>query len=258
MGEVVDVDRPPPGAARRRRHGAAVRLPGARHRRDPRLLRPRRVGEHAPGLKTTDDAVEIRRRFLLAFEAAEREATRRPPRLLTFVDRRRRPHRRGAGRRHGRDRAHGHAHGLPFHRHDIHAHHPGGRAGPGAAQLPTGAVGEGAAPAGAAGRGGPHRHPGHGHGRRVRADGRGAGGCGERVLGGWRGGIETWRVIGRRDGQGRARGGGAGPVGAGASRGLCGRRPRGGHPQRGARRCRAWPRARCRAARMRRSRSCGT
>src|SRR5690606_28589060 len=39
-----------------------------------------------PGLKTVDDAVEIRRRFLLAFEAAEREAdpeARR--RLLTFV-----------------------------------------------------------------------------------------------------------------------------------------------------------------------------
>ncbi|MBW3552148.1 MAG: NAD(P)/FAD-dependent oxidoreductase [Gemmatimonadetes bacterium] len=40
----------------------------------------------APGLKTVDDALEIRRRFLLAFEAAEREAdpaSRR--RLLTFV-----------------------------------------------------------------------------------------------------------------------------------------------------------------------------
>lgn len=40
----------------------------------------------APGLKTVDDALEIRRRFLLAFEAAEREAD--PParrRLLTFV-----------------------------------------------------------------------------------------------------------------------------------------------------------------------------
>lgn len=40
----------------------------------------------APGLKTIDDATEIRRRFLLAFEAAEREsdpAARR--RLLTFV-----------------------------------------------------------------------------------------------------------------------------------------------------------------------------
>jgi NADH dehydrogenase len=41
---------------------------------------------HAPGLKTIDDAIEMRRRFLLAFEAAEREAdpdARR--RLLTFV-----------------------------------------------------------------------------------------------------------------------------------------------------------------------------
>ncbi len=40
----------------------------------------------APGLKTVDDATEIRRRFLLAFEAAERESdadARR--RLLTFV-----------------------------------------------------------------------------------------------------------------------------------------------------------------------------
>jgi len=40
----------------------------------------------APGLKTVDDAVELRRRFLLAFEAAEREGdpeARR--RLLTFV-----------------------------------------------------------------------------------------------------------------------------------------------------------------------------
>src|SRR5690606_27665249 len=40
----------------------------------------------APGLKTVDDALEIRRRFLVAFEAAEREAdadARR--RLLTFV-----------------------------------------------------------------------------------------------------------------------------------------------------------------------------
>jgi len=41
---------------------------------------------HAPGLKTIDDALEIRRRFLIAFESAEREAdpeARR--RLLTFV-----------------------------------------------------------------------------------------------------------------------------------------------------------------------------
>ena len=41
---------------------------------------------HAPGLKTIDDATEIRRRFLLAFEAAEREADPAArARLLTFA-----------------------------------------------------------------------------------------------------------------------------------------------------------------------------
>lgn len=41
---------------------------------------------HAPGLKTIDDAVEIRRRFLLAYEAAEREPDpSRRRSLLTFV-----------------------------------------------------------------------------------------------------------------------------------------------------------------------------
>ncbi len=40
----------------------------------------------APGLKTLDDAVEIRRRILLAFEAAERESDpEKQRRLLTFV-----------------------------------------------------------------------------------------------------------------------------------------------------------------------------
>lgn len=40
----------------------------------------------APGLKTVDDATEIRRRFLLAFEAAEQETDpRRRAALLTFV-----------------------------------------------------------------------------------------------------------------------------------------------------------------------------
>lgn len=41
---------------------------------------------HAPGLKTLDDAVAIRRRVLMAFEAAEREADpARQRELLTFV-----------------------------------------------------------------------------------------------------------------------------------------------------------------------------
>ncbi|MGH9140758.1 MAG: NAD(P)/FAD-dependent oxidoreductase, partial [Vicinamibacterales bacterium] len=40
----------------------------------------------APGLKTLDDALEMRRRVLLAFEAAEREADpERQRRFLTFV-----------------------------------------------------------------------------------------------------------------------------------------------------------------------------
>ena len=42
--------------------------------------------EHAPGLKTLDDALEMRRRVLRAFEAAEREVDAdRQRRLLTFV-----------------------------------------------------------------------------------------------------------------------------------------------------------------------------
>src|SRR5437763_6236484 len=42
--------------------------------------------DRAPGLKTLDDALEIRRRVLLAFEEAEREADpARPAQLLTFV-----------------------------------------------------------------------------------------------------------------------------------------------------------------------------
>src|SRR5436190_12783622 len=42
--------------------------------------------ERAPGLKTLDDALEMRRRVLLAFEAAEREAEPdRQRRLLTFL-----------------------------------------------------------------------------------------------------------------------------------------------------------------------------
>jgi NADH dehydrogenase len=42
--------------------------------------------ERAPGLKTLDDALEMRRRVLLAFEAAEREVdAERQRRLLTFV-----------------------------------------------------------------------------------------------------------------------------------------------------------------------------
>ena len=51
---------------------------GVRHarrggRRPLLVLRSRRLGRNAPGLKSLDDALEIRRRILIAFEAAERE-----------------------------------------------------------------------------------------------------------------------------------------------------------------------------------------
>jgi NADH:ubiquinone reductase (H+-translocating) len=86
MGEAVDVD----VAARELRLADGVTISydylilatGATHAyfgRDD-------WAEHAPGLKTIDDATEIRRRFLVAFEAAEREADPvAMKRLLTFV-----------------------------------------------------------------------------------------------------------------------------------------------------------------------------
>jgi len=85
MGEVVGVD-----VERRCVHLAETDLPydylvvatGATHA----YFGHREWEQEAPGLKTIDDAIEMRRRFLLAFEAAERESdagARR--RLLTFV-----------------------------------------------------------------------------------------------------------------------------------------------------------------------------
>jgi NADH dehydrogenase len=73
LGEVTHID---PAARTVHLQGAAAPLPydhlivaaGATHSyfgRDD-------WAEHAPGLKTLDDAFEIRRRILLAFEAAER------------------------------------------------------------------------------------------------------------------------------------------------------------------------------------------
>ena len=75
----------------------------------------------APGLKSLEDALEIRRRVLLAFEAAEAEddpALRRA--WLTFVVVGGRPDRRRAGRADRRDRPRDAAPRLPRHR-------PGGR-----------------------------------------------------------------------------------------------------------------------------------
>jgi NADH dehydrogenase len=85
MGEVVDVD-----PIRRRVHlhdgeleyDYLVVATGASHG----YFSHPEWAEVAPGLKTVDDALEMRRRFLLAFEAAEREADPvARQRLLTFV-----------------------------------------------------------------------------------------------------------------------------------------------------------------------------
>src|SRR5690606_29116671 len=85
LGEAVDVD--PDARVVRLRDGEVsydylVLATGAQHA----YFGHGEWEPYAPGLKTIDDATEMRRRFLLAFEAAEREAdpeARR--RLLTFV-----------------------------------------------------------------------------------------------------------------------------------------------------------------------------
>ena len=81
----------------------------------------------APGLKTIDDALAIRRRILLAFERAERETDDAAARSGVDDLRHRgwRSHRGGAGGRTGRDRARRAAPRVPGHRHDPHTHRPG-------------------------------------------------------------------------------------------------------------------------------------
>ena len=73
------------GAGQRRT--ASLRVPGAGHRRNSLLLWPQLLGAvWDPGLKTIEDATEIRRRVLLAFELAERQMVEHgwhPP--LNFV-----------------------------------------------------------------------------------------------------------------------------------------------------------------------------
>ena len=86
MGEVADVDR----AAKR-----VILEDGVEVAYDYLLLATGAThayfgndqwARHAPGLKTVDDAIEIRRRFLLAFEEAEREGDPEARRRhLTFV-----------------------------------------------------------------------------------------------------------------------------------------------------------------------------
>ena len=114
----------------------------------------------APGLKTIEDATEIRRRILIAFEAAEREADPELRRAwMTFV--------LVGGGPTGVELAG--ALGEIAHdtlRRDfrsIHpergADHPGRGDGPGPAAIPAGSLGVGAATARAAGRRGPDGDP---------------------------------------------------------------------------------------------------
>ena len=110
----------------------------------------------APGLKTLEDATEIRRRILIAFEAAEREAD--PARRAGVDDvraRRRRADRRRAGRRARRDRARHAPARLPVDPFGRGADHPGRGDGPRPAAVPAGSLGVGPAPAREARRRGP-------------------------------------------------------------------------------------------------------
>jgi NADH:ubiquinone reductase (H+-translocating) len=60
--------------------------------------------EHAPGLKTIEDATQIRGRLYAAFEQAELKESRRPAGAVRLRDRRRRADRRGTRRRARRNR----------------------------------------------------------------------------------------------------------------------------------------------------------
>ena len=85
LGEAVDVDAErarsaSPTAAR------PLRLADRRHRRPPHYFGHDDWAPSRPGLKSIEDALEIRRRILIAFEAAEREADPdRRREWLTFV-----------------------------------------------------------------------------------------------------------------------------------------------------------------------------
>ena len=85
----------------------------------------------APGLKSIEDAIEIRRRVLLAFELAERaDARTRLASAAQLRRHRRRPHRRRAGRRHQRHCPALHAPRLPPHRSRQGSRAPAGRRSP--------------------------------------------------------------------------------------------------------------------------------
>ena len=90
----------------------------------------------APGLKTVEDATEIRTRVLLAFERAEKETrSRGPAREPDFRDRGRRPDRRRTGGRHRRNFARHLEAGFPQHQSRRRQDLSDRRRGPGFADL---------------------------------------------------------------------------------------------------------------------------
>ena len=102
---------------------------------------------YAPGLKSVEDATEIRRRMLLAFEIAERHARlNQKPERSELCGGGRRANGSGVGGRRGRDRPARSGLGLPLHRSAQHA----GRSHRGRTQnssrISRGSVGFGRAP----------------------------------------------------------------------------------------------------------------
>ena len=112
----------------------------------------------AQGLKSIDDALEVRRRILIAFEAAEREHVPERRARVDDVPRRRRwPDRRRARRRPRRDRQRHAQARLPLDQPARRPDRPRRGDGPRPARLPARPIGVRAAPAGEARRDGPHR-----------------------------------------------------------------------------------------------------
>ena len=96
----------------------------------------------APGLKSIEDAIELRRRWLLAFERAERDdRSGRARRESDVRHHRRRPDGRRAGRNAADDRALCAADGLPSHRHGRRADHSARGRSAAAADVSRGPVG---------------------------------------------------------------------------------------------------------------------
>ena len=101
------------------------------------------MGTYAPGLKSIEDAIEIRQRILLSLEMAERSRTRCAQGLLTFVDRGRRSDRGRTGRRDRGNIAPGDRQRFSPHQSARGAHHATGGGAPDPSDLRREIGGEG-------------------------------------------------------------------------------------------------------------------